>query len=111
VEDFLSELKAHGSADLNAVMTTLNDAELCRETLEHWTGNAWVVVARSMPLVALRGERFSRDLTLREFCGGPRSDSSSDLSSEALAEEERLESEMETPASPETEERKDDEHA
>jgi hypothetical protein len=91
VEDFLSDLKAHGSADLSAVMTTLNDAGLCRETLEHWTQNQWVVVARSMPLVALRGERFSHDLTLREFCG------------EALLEA-PLEGEAEAPASSPTEE-------
>jgi hypothetical protein len=69
VQAFLSELKAHGSADLNAVMTTLNDGALCRETLEHWKENGWVAVARSMPLIAVSGKRFSRDLTLREFCG------------------------------------------
>jgi hypothetical protein len=69
VNDFLSALKAHGSADLNGVMATLNDAGLCRETLEHWKQKGWVSVARDMPLVALRGEAFSRDLTLRRFCG------------------------------------------
>jgi hypothetical protein len=72
VEDFLADLKAHGSADLNAVMATLNESGLCRETLEHWKARGWVEVARVMPLVALRGERFSRDLTLREFCGEDR---------------------------------------
>jgi hypothetical protein len=71
VDDFLASLKAHGSADLNEVMTTLNDAALCRETLEHWKEKGWVSVARAMPLVALRGEAFSRDLTLRRFCGEP----------------------------------------
>jgi hypothetical protein len=50
-------------------MTTLNDAGLCRETLDYWREQGWVEVARSMPLVALRGERFSWDLTLRVFCG------------------------------------------
>lgn len=69
VEDFLASLKARGSADLNGVMATLNDAGLCRETLEHWKARGWVSVARAMPLVALRGEAFSRDLTLRRFCG------------------------------------------
>jgi len=69
VEDFLSALKARGSADLNGVMATLNDAGLCRETLEHWKENGWVSVARATPLVALRGGAFSRDLTLRRFCG------------------------------------------
>jgi hypothetical protein len=71
VGDFLSELKARGSADLNGVMTTLNDAGLCRETLEHWKERGWVEVARDTPLVALRGAAFSRDLTLRQFCGEP----------------------------------------
>jgi hypothetical protein len=69
VEDFLRDLKASGSADLNAVMTTLNDAGLCRETLTYWKDQGWVEVARSMPLVALRGERFSWDMTVRVFCG------------------------------------------
>jgi hypothetical protein len=50
-------------------MMTLNDARLCRETLDYWRKQGWVEVARSMPLVALRGERFSWDLTLRDFCG------------------------------------------
>jgi hypothetical protein len=50
-------------------MTTLNESGLCRETLAHWREQGWVEVARSMPLVALRGERFSWDLTLRVFCG------------------------------------------
>jgi hypothetical protein len=50
-------------------MTTLNDSGLCRETLAYWREQGWVEVARSMPLVALRGERFSWDLTLRVFCG------------------------------------------
>jgi hypothetical protein len=69
VQDFLSELKAHGSADLNMVMASLNDAELCRLTLEHWKENGWVAVARAMPLIALPGRQFSRQLTLAEFCG------------------------------------------
>jgi hypothetical protein len=50
-------------------MTTLNDSGLCRETLAYWREQGWVEVARSMPLVALRGEWFSWDLTLRVFCG------------------------------------------
>ena len=62
-------MKATGSADLNAVMTTLNDARLCREVLAYWRDQGWVEVARSMPLVALRSERFSLDVTLRVFCG------------------------------------------
>ena len=69
VQDFLAALRAHGAADLNAVMTTLNEGGLCRETLEHWKENGWVEVDRATPLVALTGKRFSRDLTLGEFCG------------------------------------------
>ena len=83
VEDFLLSLKAHGSADLNAVMATLNDAGLCRETLEHWKERGWVSVARAMPLVALRGESFSRDLTLRRFCGEPAPEPAAALADEA----------------------------
>lgn len=97
MEDFLASLKAKGSADLNAVMTTLNEGGLCRETLEHWKEKGWVEVARAMPLVALRGERFSRDLTLREFCGEPPA-------------EEPPQSETETPAAAQTEERGNDDH-
>ena len=69
MKDFLEDLKAGGCADLNAVMTTLNDARLCREVLTYWRDQGWVEVARSMPLVALRGERFSWDLSLHAFCG------------------------------------------
>lgn len=83
VEDFLSSLRAHGSADLNGVMATLNDAGLCRETLEHWKQKGWVSVARAMPLVALRGEAFSRDLTLRRFCGEPEAEPAVELPAEA----------------------------
>lgn len=97
MEDFLASLKARGSADLNAVMTTLNEGGLCRETLEHWKEKGWVEVAREMPLVALRGERFSRYLTLREFCG------------EAPAEE-PTPSETESPPAAQTEERGNDDH-
>ena len=82
VEDFLASLKAHGSADLNGVMATLNDAGLCRETLEHWREKGWVSVARAMPLVALRGEAFSRDLTLRRFCGEPEPEPGAELPAE-----------------------------
>ena len=97
MEDFLASLKAKGSADLNAVMTTLNEGGLCRETLEHWKEKGWVEVARAMPLVALRGERFSRHLTLREFCGEPPA-------------EEAPPSETETPAAAKAEERGNDDH-
>lgn len=70
VADFLQELRAHGSADLNAVVTTLNDGSLVRETLGHWVENGWIFVAPNSPLQALAGTRFSRELTLERFCGG-----------------------------------------
>jgi hypothetical protein len=70
VADFLQDLRARGSADLNAVLTTLNDGSLVRETLGHWIENRWIVVAPSSPLQALAGPGFKRDLTLAQFCGG-----------------------------------------
>lgn len=70
VADFLQELRAHGSADLNAVLTTLNDGSLVRETLGHWVENGWISVAPDSPLQALAGPAFSRSLTLEQFCGG-----------------------------------------
>jgi hypothetical protein len=69
VADFLQDLRAHGSADLNAVLTTLNDGSLVRETLGHWVGNGWIVIAPNTPLQALAGPGFSRGLTLERFCG------------------------------------------
>ncbi len=67
--DFLQTLRAHGSADLNAVCSTLNDGSLVRETLDYWLGNRWILVAPNSPLQALAGPAFSRDLTLEHFCG------------------------------------------
>jgi len=69
VADFLQDLRAHGSADLNGVLATLNDGSLVRETLGHWIGNRWIIVAPNTPLQALAGPGFSRDLTLERFCG------------------------------------------
>jgi hypothetical protein len=69
VADFLRGLRAHGTADLNAVLATLNDGSLVRETLGHWVENRWIVVAPSSPLQALAGPGFSRQLTLAQFCG------------------------------------------
>ena len=69
VADFLSDLRARGSGDLNAVLTTLNDGGLCREAVERWVGEGWIVVAPNSPLIALAGPAFSRDLTLARFCG------------------------------------------
>ncbi|MGH9367740.1 MAG: hypothetical protein ACRD3M_08725 [Thermoanaerobaculia bacterium] len=70
VADFLQDLRAHGSADLNALLATLNEGSLVREALGHWTGKGWIVIAPSTPLQALTGPGFSRGLTLEQFCGG-----------------------------------------
>ena len=71
VDDFLEDLRARGTGDLNAVMTTLNEGGLCRQALDHWTANGWIVVAPSTPTLALTGPAFARSLTLRNFCGEP----------------------------------------
>lgn len=70
MDTFLTELKAKRSADLNGVLVTLNDANLCRRALRYWIQKQWIVVAPHSPLTALPGPAFLRDLTLREFCGG-----------------------------------------
>lgn len=72
VADFLQDLRARGSADLNAVMTTFNDGDLCRRSLGHWVEQGWIVVSPTTPLHAIAGPAFSRDLTLRQFCGNDR---------------------------------------
>ena len=70
--DFLGSLRAHGTADLNALLATLNDGGLVRESLGYWKQNGWITVAPDTPLVALAGPRFDPRLTLRQFCGaGP----------------------------------------
>jgi hypothetical protein len=69
VDEFLRDLRARGSGDLNAVLTTLNEGGLCREVVRHWTRNGWIVVAPNTPLLALTGPAFDRDLTLSDFCG------------------------------------------
>ncbi len=69
VASFLEELKAHRAADLNGVLVTFNDASLCRDALRHWLLKQWIVVAPHSPLTALPGPGFTRDLTLRQFCG------------------------------------------
>ena len=71
VDDFLRDLRARGTGDLNAVMTTLNEGGLCRQALRHWTENGWIVVAPATPMLALTGPAFVRSLTLRNFCGEP----------------------------------------
>jgi len=69
VDDFLRELRAHGKGDLNAVLTTLNEGGLCREAVERWTENGWIVLAPNQPTVALAGPEFRPQLGLRRFCG------------------------------------------
>ena len=69
VDDFLRDLRAHGTADLNAVMATLNEAGLCKQALDYWTGNDWILLAPSAPTIALAGPGFVPQLTLRNFCG------------------------------------------
>ena len=69
VDDFMKDLRSHGTADLNAVLATLNESGLCREALDHWTGNAWIVIAPNAPTIAMAGPAFVPQLTLRNFCG------------------------------------------
>ncbi len=69
VDGFLCDLKAKGTGDLHAVLTTLNESGLCREAVQRWTDSGWIVVAPNTPLLALAGPAFDRRLTLRSFCG------------------------------------------
>ena len=69
VDDFLRDLRARGTGDLNAVLTTLNEGGLCREVVRQWTGNGWIVVAPNTPMLALTGPAFDRAMTLEDFCG------------------------------------------
>jgi hypothetical protein len=69
VDDFLRDLRARGTADLNAVLTTLNEGGLCRQAVRYWTQRGWIVVAPNTPLLALAGPAFDRSLTLSDFCG------------------------------------------
>ena len=69
VDDFLRDLRAKGTGDLNAVLTTLNEGGLCRQAVDHWLGNGWIVLAPDSPITALTGPDFDRTLTLRYFCG------------------------------------------
>jgi hypothetical protein len=69
VAEFLRELAAKGWGDLNGVLATFNDGELCREALGYWLEREWIVRAPNSALTALTGPAFSRELTLQEFCG------------------------------------------
>jgi hypothetical protein len=68
---FLEELKSKRAGDLNGVLVTFNDGSLCREALSHWLLKQWIVIAPHSPLTALPGPGFTRDLTVRQFCGEP----------------------------------------
>jgi hypothetical protein len=74
VDDFLRELRARGTGDLNAVLATLNEGGLCRQAVEFWLDRGWIVVAPQTPLLALIGPDFDRAVSLRSFCGEPVSD-------------------------------------
>ncbi len=69
VDDFLRALRAHGQGDLNAVLTTLNEGGLCREAVDCWTENGWIVLAPNQPTIALAGPAFVPQIGLRQFCG------------------------------------------
>ncbi|HEY3170424.1 MAG TPA: hypothetical protein VGK08_05415 [Thermoanaerobaculia bacterium] len=67
--EFLRELSAKGWGDLNAVLATLNDGELCRTALAYWLENDWITKAPNSPLTALAGPAFTPEITYRRFCG------------------------------------------
>jgi hypothetical protein len=71
VDDFLRDLRARGTGDLNAVLTTLNEGGLCRQAVEFWTDRGWIVIAPQTPLLALTGPGFDPTVSLRRFCGEP----------------------------------------
>jgi hypothetical protein len=71
VDDFLRELRARGTGDLNAVLATLNEGGLCRQAVDFWTDRGWIVVAPQTPMIALTGPEFDRAVSLRGFCGEP----------------------------------------
>jgi hypothetical protein len=87
VADFLQDLRARGSADLNSVLATLNDGSLVREAMSHWVENGWITIAPNSRLHALAGPAFSRALSLREFCGAPAGERHPTTGDVSLAEE------------------------
>jgi hypothetical protein len=74
VHEFLRELSAKGWGDLNGMLATLNDGELCREALAYWLDHEWITRAPNSPMTALVGPAYSRALTVQEFCGQPEED-------------------------------------
>jgi hypothetical protein len=71
VREFLRELSLKGWGDLNGMLATLNDGELCREALDYWLDRGWITRAPNSQLTALVGPAWSRRLTVQEFCGEP----------------------------------------
>ncbi|HZI67642.1 MAG TPA: hypothetical protein VFF17_13860 [Thermoanaerobaculia bacterium] len=69
VQEFLRELTMNGWGDLNALLATLNDGDLCRQSLTYWLDKEWIVRAPNSALNALVGPAFTRELTVAEFCG------------------------------------------
>ena len=69
MREFLRELSLKGWGDLNGMLATLNDGELCREALTYWLDKEWITIAPNSPLTALAGPAWSRQLTVHEFCG------------------------------------------
>ena len=69
VQEFLRELTMKGWGDLNALLATLNDGDLCRQALAYWLDKEWIVRAPNSALNALVGPAFTRELTVAEFCG------------------------------------------
>jgi len=89
VADFLQDLRARGCADLNAVLSTLNDGSLVREALCYWVENRWIAIAPNSRLHALAGPAFSRGLSLRQFCGAPGGEAGETIREDACVAEER----------------------
>jgi hypothetical protein len=69
VREFLRELSSRGWGDLNGVLATLNDGELVREAMAYWLDHEWIMKAPNSPLTALVGPAYTRELTVRQFCG------------------------------------------
>jgi hypothetical protein len=90
VDDFLRDLRARGTGDLNAVLATLNEGGLCRQAVEYWTDREWIVIAPQTPLLALTGPKFDRAVTLRRFCGDA-NPGAAPAAAEAAIETEELE--------------------
>ena len=69
VQEFLRELTTNGWGDLNALLATLNDGDLCRRSVAYWLEKGWIVRAPSSALNALVGPAFTREITVGQFCG------------------------------------------